>query len=59
MTTHVRIKADGSHGVIEEDADGKPVIDATGANVIEDDGDTAWFMWDDIVIVPEPTTPTE
>ena len=59
MTNHVRIKADGSHAVIEEDSAGKPVIDASGANLIEDNGDTAWFSWDDIEIVPEPTPPTE
>ena len=54
MTNHVRIIADGSHAVIEEDVYGKPVISATGAMCIEDDGDTAWFSWDDIEIVAPP-----
>jgi hypothetical protein len=47
---HVRIKADGSHAVVEQHGL-VPDIDANGANLIEDDGDTAWFVWEDFEII--------
>ena len=53
-TIHARIKADGSHAVIELDYLGKPVMDGDGANLIDDEGGTAWFVWEDFELVPTP-----
>lgn len=55
MTIHARIRADNSHAVVEEAA-GVPQIDETGANLIEDDGDVAWFVWADFELVAPPLT---
>jgi hypothetical protein len=47
---HARIKADGSHAIVEVGSDGIPLIDADGANLIEDDGSVAWFVWADFTV---------
>lgn len=54
MTTlHARIKGDGSHAIVENSA-GVPQINREGANLIEDDGSTAWFSWEDFELVTVP-----
>ena len=52
-TIHARIKADGSHAVVEL-SNGVPQIDAEGAMLIEDDGGTAWFGWPDFELTAAP-----
>lgn len=53
MTIHARIKADGSHAIVEE-INGKPEMDGSGANLIEDDGATSWFTWPDFELTADP-----
>lgn len=54
---HALIKADGSHAVVEIVKD-VPQIDERGANLIEDNGDTAWFEWSDFEITHVTTGET-
>jgi len=53
MAIHAKIKAGNTHAVVEQ-INGIPQMDETGANLIEGDGDTAWFSWDDFTLISNP-----